>query len=95
MRVPRVRFTVRQMMIAVAVVAGLASVEAMRRRSSDLQEHAESHKVEACGIALGIRPDPEHRWEAWIAYHMMLSRKYERAAAHPWLPIAPDPPEPK
>jgi hypothetical protein len=28
-------------------------------------------------------------------YHLALSRKYERAARYPWLPVAPDPPEPK
>jgi hypothetical protein len=28
-------------------------------------------------------------------YHGRLRRKYERAARYPWLPIAPDPPEPK
>jgi hypothetical protein len=28
-------------------------------------------------------------------YHRRLRRKYERAARYPWLPVAPDPPEPK
>jgi hypothetical protein len=27
-------------------------------------------------------------------YHARLIPKYERAAAYPWLPVAPDPPEP-
>ena len=30
-----------------------------------------------------------------IAYHAALKLKYERFAARPWLPVAPDPPEPK
>src|SRR3954463_11308999 len=113
MRLPRVRFTVRRMMVGVAVVAGLASLEAMRRRSSDLRERAESHKTEAFDLAIQLRPDPDHRWEAFwfsndkcppvpkpyspavfrdwqegqarrIAYHVMLYRKYGRAAARPW-----------
>ena len=29
------------------------------------------------------------------AYHASLKAKYERAARHPWLSVAPDPPEPK
>ena len=29
------------------------------------------------------------------AYQAALSRKYERAAARPWLPVAPDPPVPE
>ncbi len=28
-------------------------------------------------------------------YHKFLRLKYERAARYPWLPVAPDPPEPK
>ncbi len=27
-------------------------------------------------------------------WHLALSRKYERAARSPWLPVAPDPPNP-
>jgi hypothetical protein len=29
------------------------------------------------------------------AYYDRLVQKYERAAARPWLPVAPDPPVPK
>jgi hypothetical protein len=28
------------------------------------------------------------------AYHAAMARKYKYAANHPWLPVAPDPPEP-
>lgn len=28
-------------------------------------------------------------------YEVAMRRKYERAARYPWLPVAPDPPEPK
>ena len=30
-----------------------------------------------------------------IAYHESMRRKYEYAARDPWLPVEPDPPEPK
>jgi hypothetical protein len=29
------------------------------------------------------------------AHHGRLKRRYERAAWHPWLPVAPNPPEPR
>jgi hypothetical protein len=32
---------------------------------------------------------------ARISYAALLRLKYEYAAAHPWLPVEPDPPEPK
>jgi hypothetical protein len=31
----------------------------------------------------------------WIDYHSEMTRKYSRAARYPFLPVAPDPPEPK
>jgi hypothetical protein len=30
-----------------------------------------------------------------IEWHESLARKYEYAARHPWLPVAPDSPEPE
>src|SRR5690242_11665602 len=33
--------------------------------------------------------------DAYEKYHEQLSRKYSYAWAHPWLPVEPDPPEPK
>jgi hypothetical protein len=33
--------------------------------------------------------------EARASYHAGLKRKYEEAARYPWLPVDPDPPEPK
>jgi hypothetical protein len=34
------------------------------------------------------------RAKAMWSYHMSLSWKYQSAARYPWLPVAPDPPEP-
>jgi hypothetical protein len=33
-------------------------------------------------------------WELYV-YHGLLEEKYDRAASRPWLPVEPDPPEPK
>jgi hypothetical protein len=35
------------------------------------------------------------RNRVFAAYEGLMRRKYERAAARPWLPVEPDPPEPK
>lgn len=137
MQLPRARFTVRSLVVAVALIACLITVEAMRRRGHDFRERAEFHKGEIYGIEDEIPPDPENRWETlwflddsrrqppapdrfypagrfapsdddppviveWrksqarrITYHDMMYRKYRRAAARPWLVVAPDPREPK
>jgi hypothetical protein len=34
-------------------------------------------------------------WKRLVAYHAAMARKYENAARHPWLPVEPDPPEPR
>lgn len=39
-----------------------------------------------------IRPDLARKY---VAYWGPIVSKYERAARYPWLPVAPDPPEPK
>ena len=33
--------------------------------------------------------------EARFDYHQMMVDKYNWAARYPWLPVAPDPPEPE
>jgi hypothetical protein len=116
MRLPRVRLTVRRLLVAVAVVEAAAGVEALRRRSEGFRELALYHASEETlyldharlwdeGQSAGcteIPPDatPEEyaqgarRCRLRAAYAAGLSRKYERAAARPWLPVAPDPPRP-
>jgi hypothetical protein len=34
-------------------------------------------------------------YRARVAHYAEMARKYRRAASRPWLPVAPDPPEPK
>ncbi len=87
---PRVRFTLRRMMIAVAIVAILLGLAEMtRRRRAAFREKSTairwSEYVEGHGKR---RPE--------IAEHYRrMAEKYERAARYPWLPVAPDPPEPE
>jgi hypothetical protein len=83
---PRFRFKLKWMMVAVAIVAMLmAPVFILWRRSSALAQQGQYHARRASEYASVYMSD----------YHRGLAEKYERAARYPWLPIAPDPPEPK
>jgi hypothetical protein len=113
MQMFRVRFTVRRMMVVVAVAAValtlLAGVLRDRRRSQYLRLAA-FHEREGSRIAemldmegrsrrMWMKPDPaSNRWLAVpreeVEYRVQMRRKYECAAAHPWLSVEPDPPIP-
>lgn len=86
---PRVRLTVRELMIAVAIVgAGLGILAERRARFLRI---AARHEEAA-------RPFPLYTGyfvplETW--WHAELQAKYERAARSPWLPVGADPPCPK
>jgi len=117
MRIPRVRFTVRRMMIAVAVVGIMLGTEKLWRAHVLYAERASYH----AGLRTHFLQSPasvaywEQRWTSqreglkgsysWpdgppfvtaiAAYHDRLRAKWERASRLPWLPVAPDPPEPE
>ena len=103
----RPRLSLRLAMLLVAVVALTLGIgtECMRRRSRFLTL-ASFHAAEACDgriVPLAIRATMseteltacDERRLAWEEYHAGLAAKYERAARYPWLPVEPDPPEPK
>jgi hypothetical protein len=112
---PRARFTVRGLMIAVAVAGALlgAAVEALRlrRRSAEYAALAGRHAANERtfraiaaagpgGALLLIAHGPGTRSRrttpgAEADHEAALRLKYERAARYPWLPVAPDPPEPE
>jgi hypothetical protein len=136
MRLPRVRFSVRGMMVVVAIVGFSAWSAKMLKLSAHYHQLRELHatkgrsfrqeaatlseryrKLQVDGYAMlpaihgrrsvgrmhefGFRAfkewfrnqleDAERRSDHYGA----LEAKYERAARYPWLPVAPDPPEPK
>ncbi len=88
MKLPRVRFTVRRMMVAVAVFAVTVSLvspsiqERLRRRCVEFSFVSYYHAFCRDG------GDP-------TGYHAKMQAKYEWAARYPWLPVAPDAPEPE
>jgi hypothetical protein len=99
---PRVRFTVRRMMVAVAIVAiglppGMACAR-RRERSSDHAFRMLDHSIRAmeyngtptCFPGSRVEINPRK-----AAHHEALARKYEWALRYPFLPVWPDPPEPE
>src|SRR4051794_8604286 len=110
MRLPRVRFTVRRVMFVVAIVALIlgGTAEGVRRRERfrrKAQEYARtSNDLYLRGFYFGkettFGPSPAEvrisdEYERRSIQYQRLSEKYERAARSPWLPVEPDPPEPK
>lgn len=109
MRLPRMRFTVRAMMVAVAVVASLAAAAiTVERRATRFRDLAARHVRWVEGIG-GYHSGHEgdrvhyHDWNgkeltdreaAKYLWHAKLRKKYLDASIRPWLPVAPDPPEP-
>ena len=101
MRLPRVRFTVRRIMVLVSIVALIAgaAVEVERRRArfrgmaaSYLPEPNPRPSGRSGPIEEGeiIRKQQACRY----LYNKSMHNKYEFAGRHPWLPVSPDPPEP-
>ena len=146
MPLPRERFTVRRMMVAVAFVAvaawgaSLVPLSAEYRRRASLAERAElafdvlEDSANRKAVAVGRDADAAERdgmgrpWDGLVSrairleprdpdladseakaasardavrYGLLRRRctimkeKYDRAARYPWLPVAPDPPEPE
>jgi hypothetical protein len=101
MRLPRLRFTLRLMMVAVAVVALLLSAEALRRRSIAFEREAEKCKAQAFiyrAMAQKLErvsardhdptlaQDAKLKWQV-VAHFERMERKYQRAVARPWLSV--------
>jgi hypothetical protein len=86
------QFTVRGLMVAVAVVGAAAWGMGLWRKSRTYSEQAKSHESMVWGLTQGY-PGPEGR-EPQIEHFKKLARKYRSAARSPWLRIEPDPPIP-
>ena len=109
MRKPRPRLTIRRLMVAVAMMGVmLGLVVGLWHRSENYRRGALTHAGEAllCEDAAwgvvrmtnGSKEEAASQAGALLllkAHHEAMREKYERAARHPWLPVAPDPPEPK
>ena len=113
------RFTVRRMMIAVAVVAlllgayGMMGVSLYHRKQARMFALAEAYclrelanheriiasLVGQAGATARGREAQHTALQAQTgrraAHFSTMRSKHERAARYPWLPVAPDPSEPK
>jgi hypothetical protein len=101
MRMPRVRLTVRQLMIAAAVAAlVLTTWVGLQRRAAHLRRSSLCQSLQA------------NRWELLLTessvngplaaaildkvhWHDGMAARYERAARLPWLPVETAPPAPE
>jgi hypothetical protein len=104
MILPHARFTVRRLMIAVAVFALLLGAMALRQRRSHFQALADYHAFQARHIrsSHGSMIQPSGAYvhiplgsSSRAEYHKDMGGKYGYAASHPWLPVEPDPPVPR
>jgi hypothetical protein len=102
MKLPRMRFTVRRLMIAVAVVGLVYGAFTMWMRSQRFSEKAANHaRIEVWyqalveGLSPSLTPTEEkiRSCREIAARSRSLRQKYELAARCPWLSVEPDPPE--
>lgn len=106
MRILRIRFTLRRMIVVVAIVAvslglggmwmrherylGLAQGYSLQEQvARDHQDLIQVTKMDRRGKVL-LDAFPRKR-----VHYARMRAKYEHAARHPWLSVAPDPPEPE
>jgi hypothetical protein len=98
MKIPRVRFTMRRMMAAVAIMAIVLGVTI--ERHNRFRKIAVHHRAEFVRVArrgplvlfAGSSDDPVMLRLEW---HVSIISKHEHASRYPFLPVAPDPPEPE
>jgi hypothetical protein len=96
MKLPRLRFTVRRLMVVVAIVAIAIWVFYIRREEFHRLSLYHNKMSYQHGTLVGVGPGMSlHQPNATGQWHLKLARKYSYAASHPYLPVRPDPPEPK
>jgi hypothetical protein len=108
MRAPRLRFTLRRMMIAVAAVAILFGMTLglwrrhllFRRLADEFAKKAHAEMLKGFRVQRARFPtDAELRMGEehfrLTDYYEELTAKYERAAARPWFGVEPDRPPPE
>jgi hypothetical protein len=96
--------TTRRWTLVVGVAAVLFAVggelarrrETFQRRARELALKAEIDEMVRALLRMGPS-DPREVEQAGkrVEFHDRLRLKYERAALYPWMPVAPDPPEPE
>jgi hypothetical protein len=102
MRLPR--FTVRRIMVAVAIVALIIWIHDLMERRSRLlklthiyicEQYLTDLELVHASVAGPSKAAELDAVRRRIEYNRSMVRKYTRAARYPWLPVEPDPPVPK
>jgi hypothetical protein len=100
MRMPHVRFTVRGMMIAAALIAVLMAVGVgLQRRTAHLKrlslwQSGEANRWELLLTESSVNGPVASAILDKVHWHDATAARYERAARSPWLPIEAFPPAP-
>jgi hypothetical protein len=106
MRLPKARFTLRSMMVAMAVLACVCWFAERKLRFQRLAEyHALRSEADVIGCVTLMTDNGEPTFLVESAtgtpttparrdWHRVRREKYEKAARSPWLSVAPDPPRP-
>ena len=91
---PRFRFTVRRLMVAVAIIG--VALGTLAERHARFRRLAAYHAARGGGLVNGLPRSDEAIWRLDLdAWHARLAEKYQRAANRPWEPLGPDPPRPE
>lgn len=103
---PRPRFRLRTILIAIAISGLMAGFVAAGQRTAYRQQEAYRHYRLAINYENQIRNLPADEicgpidrklfssLRKRFDYHVYLYIKYKDASRHPWLPVPPDPREP-
>ncbi len=91
---PRVRFTVRRLMVAVALAALVAGLIARSRQMSEVAARHEAGVIEHSQMMPLPNGGLVELLDNWGQWHRAMAEKYRRAARYPFLPVWPDPPGP-
>ncbi len=94
------RMTTRRWMVAVAAVALLLWVASLLSLSAMYRDKAAQYDSELLGdMPILMGPRERHRFvlprRAHTLWATEMANKYRRASWCPWLPVEPDPPEPR
>ena len=96
-RLDRFRLGYKDRALRYAREPGKAKQDALRSRADwvALIEGIDREERAQKGWSRAPRPYSPDKARGMIAHFEKLRAKYERAARYPWLPVAPDPPEPR
>jgi hypothetical protein len=93
------RFTIRRTMLAVAAAGVILGAERLSQRRAYFLERAAVDADRASDfdmgrVCLADEFDNDAVYVKLRAHWAAMARKYRLAAARPWLPVEPDPPQP-